>query len=115
MGQIREFFHQLGLGHHETPSDGLSAMAGLIKETNALTIPQVLPSPGKPQPATTPPSESSIAPSDPQDILWDRAYDNLKEEDPKLMKAYERILSSHLENGPEANPTGTQKKHCRTK
>lgn len=30
--------------------------------------------------------------------LWDRAYDNLKAEDPKLMEKYEKLLSAELSN-----------------
>jgi hypothetical protein len=33
--------------------------------------------------------------------LWDRAYDSLKDDDPSLVEAYEKILSSEIrENGP---------------
>lgn len=32
--------------------------------------------------------------------LWDRAYDDLKREEPKLVDAYEKILSRQLQDGP---------------
>ncbi|KAK4458987.1 hypothetical protein QBC42DRAFT_232749 [Cladorrhinum samala] len=69
-------------------------------------------SPSRAQPSPTPPidsadQESTIASLPVQ--LWDRAYNELKQEETKLLDAYEKILSRQLQEGlgsavPESQP-----------
>lgn len=42
-------------------------------------------------------SDSSLSPSDALEKIWNRAYDELKQVDPKLVGAYEGILSQELD------------------
>lgn len=46
----------------------------------------------------------SAAPIQPE-ILWDRAYDSLREDQPKLVEAYEKALSCELAAIPTGSPT----------
>lgn len=48
-----------------------------------------------PSPPTSTDSETSLLPSL-QERLWNQAYDELKASEPKLVEAYERILSAGL-------------------
>ncbi len=40
--------------------------------------------------------------------LWDRAYDDLKREEPEVVDKYEKILSRQLQEGPNSQVPGSQ-------
>jgi hypothetical protein len=64
-----------------------------------------------PTASTHPTSSDSQAKPDGRDILperlWDRAYDDLKADQPSLVKAYERILSRELEENASGGTSHT--------
>ena len=41
-------------------------------------------------------------------VFWDRAYDSLRENQPKLVEAYEKVLSSELSGTPTVSPSDIQ-------
>jgi hypothetical protein len=66
------------------------------------------PSPAPTAPITEQaPTDTTSSPSTQSERLWNRAYDELKRSEPKLLDAYERILSRELKIDP-SNPDESQ-------
>ena len=56
---------------------------------------------------TATPTDADSATSLPAQ-LWDRAYDDLKREEPEMVDKYEKILSRQLQEGPNSQVPGSQ-------
>ena len=52
---------------------------------------------------TASPAPTASTPPIPPERLWDLAYDSLKDDEPKLVKAYEKVLSHELEENASSS------------
>ncbi|KAI9786212.1 MAG: hypothetical protein M1839_007622 [Geoglossum umbratile] len=98
----------------EGPSDLPKKLPINVRETYLTSDTEIACGPATTSPASTAPvteqapSDTSSSPSLTQsEQLWNRAYDELKRSEPKLLDAYERILSRELK-GDTSSPDESQ-------